>query len=229
MRGNGPSGVVQQERVVPDGCIDIIFVRRSPTADYRVSVVGTMTAPVFEALADYVDYIGIRFAPGGFMHFFDMPPDQLTDRVVLFESLSSSSMPAEQMAENDNIQARLRILEDDLNWRLTSERQDPILTSLLEIISLSRGNVPMRQLADAANWSPRHLRRAFRESVGVSPKTFCRITRFKNALRALRHSLQPDLLTVALDAGYYDQAHFIHDFNHLYGSSPSIVLKDRDS
>lgn len=221
-------GTATHQRIVPDGCIDIIFVRRSPTADYRAYVVGTMTRPIFEDLTDHPDYIGIRFAPGGFGYFFKIRPSDLTDQIVALEDPLIWAV-AERIAATDDIQTRLDILERHLGGQFTSERHNPIIEQMVATITARRGNVTVAELARKAAWSPRHLRRTFGVSIGLSPKTFCRIIRFKSALRALRHRCQPDLLAVALDSGYYDQAHFIHEFNSFYGASPSAAFKDHCS
>ena len=218
----------RRQRVVPDGCVDILLIRRSPAECYKAYVVGTMTTPIFEDLTARAEYLGIRFAPGGFNHFFGIPARELTDQIVPLESLPASFPSAEQLAESPDIPTRFAILENSLSQRLPSDRQDPTLEKVLDTISACRGSVAISQLARIACRSPRHLRRRFHESVGVGPKTFCRIIRFKNALHMLRHEPSPDLLQVALRAGYYDQAHFIHDFNRFYGASPSAVLNDCD-
>lgn len=97
---------------------------------------------------------------------------------------------------------------------------------ILETISARHGNVSMTQLGRMTGWSTRHLRRTFHDSIGVGPKTFCRIIRFMNAFRVLRRNPRPSFLDVALAAGYYDQAHFIHEFEDFYGSSPSTIFEN---
>ena len=223
----GP-GVCRRQRITPDGCIDILFVRRCPTENFQAFVVGTMTRPIFEELTGPVEYLGVRFAPGGFGHFFRTPAGELTDRIVPLDSLSAVCTAAAQLADAPDVQTRLKILEDVLNQRFPLEKPDPILMKVLEIISACQGAVTVERLARVAGWSPRHLRRVVRASVGVGPKTFCEIVRFKTAVRSLRRQPRPDLLAIALEAGYYDQAHFIHDFQRFYGSSPSTVLRSRD-
>ncbi len=220
-------GARRRQRVVPDGCIDLLFVRHGPTEDFRAFVVGTMTRPIFEDLTARAEYLGVRFAPGGFGHFFRTPAREVTDRIVPWESLSAPSALVERVANAPDVRMRLGILEDFLQQQLLSEEPDPILTAVLRAICAARGVVSVARLAHLAGWSPRHLRRVFHEWVGVGPKVFCEIVRFKNARRALCRRPRPDLLQVALEAGYYDQAHFIHDFDRFYGSSPSTICRDR--
>jgi AraC-like DNA-binding protein len=222
---SGP-GTGRRQRVVPDGCIDIIFVRRCPTEDYEALVVGTMTKPIFAESTARTEYLGIRFAPGGFTHLFAAPAAELTDRIVPLEDLSLSFPSIDALADRSDVQARIRGIEEALERHVPLGGPEPILAQVLETISACRGTITIARLADLAGWSPRHLGRKLHASVGVGPKTFCRIMRFKTALRTLRRKPPPDLLQVALEAGYYDQAHFIHDFNRFYGASPSTVFKD---
>lgn len=221
------SAVCGRQHVTPDGCIDIIFRRRSPTEAFTAFVVGAMTRPIFEDLAPRAEYLGIRLAPGGFGHFFPVPAGELTDRIVPLEYLSASSRLIEAVANAPDGRARLQAIEEGLGRWLRSAEPEPILATALDTILASGGMVSVARLARRAGWSPRHLQRVFRERVGVGPKMFCRIVRFKGALHTLRHRRRPDLLQVALEAGYYDQAHFIHDFDRFYGSSPSTVCRDR--
>ncbi|MCL5279476.1 MAG: helix-turn-helix domain-containing protein [Planctomycetes bacterium] len=132
---------------------------------------------------------------------------------------------AERVTNTLTVPARLAVLEGALEEQLLSEKQDPILTDVLRTVSACRGSARIESLARLAGWSPRRLRRVFHEGVGVGPKMFCEIVQFNNALRVLGRPSRPDLLDVALEAGYYDQAHFIHGFQRFYGSSPSTVLR----
>ncbi len=213
-----------QQRIVPDGCIDVIFVRHAPTESYRGLVVGTMTKPIVEDVTGGAQYFGIRFAPGGFTRLFGHPVHEFTDQTVALDDLSLPLMSGEQPAEHPGVEASFRMLEDCLSPHVARARLTPVVDEAIRMISASRGSVTVAQLAVAVDYSPRQLLRVFRESVGVGPKAYCRIVRFKTALRALRRRPQPNLLQIALDAGYYDQAHFIHEFNTFYGSSPSAAV-----
>lgn len=225
LRFDRAASTAGHQRVVPDGCIDIILARHSPTEQYRASIVGTMTRPVLEELAGHVDYVGIRFAAGGFRRFFDIPAGELTDRIVPLDDVAGF-LPVEQVAGCADTPWRVRTIEDALRRRLVSGKPDATLAGVLAAISAARGNASIEELARLAGCSPRHLHRLFVDAVGAGPRVFCKVVRFQHALRALRQSRRPDLLGIALDAGYYDQAHFIHDFNRFYGASPSTVGKD---
>jgi AraC-like DNA-binding protein len=74
--------------------------------------------------------------------------------------------------------------------------------------------------------SERHLRRVFREAVGVSPKAFTKLTRFHRALRAAREDGGANWASIAADAGYYDQAHLIAEFRAIAGAPPRAFLNE---
>jgi AraC-like DNA-binding protein len=64
------------------------------------------------------------------------------------------------------------------------------------------------------------MERRFREAVGVSPKTLARIVRFQEVLR--RSPAESASADVALDCGYYDQAHLLRDFRDFAGVVPTL-------
>jgi AraC-like DNA-binding protein len=72
--------------------------------------------------------------------------------------------------------------------------------------------------------SERHLRRVFRETVGMGPKAFARLARFSRALRAARESDPVSWAGIAAATGYYDQAHLIAEFRAIAGATPQELL-----
>ena len=74
--------------------------------------------------------------------------------------------------------------------------------------------------------SERHLRRVFRETVGMSPKGFARLARFRHALRIVREDSRLSWAAIAAAAGYYDQAHLIEEFRAIAGVTPRMLLSE---
>ena len=97
--------------------------------------------------------------------------------------------------------------------------------AITEIFKTS-GMVSITNLAEQSEISPRHFRRKFKEIVGISPKYFCKVIQLNAVFKVLKSSDGDDekLRTIALDHGYFDQAHFINDFNRLIGEFPSKFL-----
>ena len=75
--------------------------------------------------------------------------------------------------------------------------------------------------------SPRRFIQVFREEVGLTPKLFCRIRRFQEVLGLIGRGQHVEWAEVALACGYFDQAHFIHDFRAFSGLNPKAYLAHR--
>lgn len=85
------------------------------------------------------------------------------------------------------------------------------------------GSANVNSVARKLGVSGRHLRRVFRETLGVSPKTYAKLTRFHRALAAARENLSASWTSIAADSGYYDQAHLIAEFRAVTGMTPQAL------
>ena len=95
--------------------------------------------------------------------------------------------------------------------------------TLLEIFK-NNGAVLVSDLVQKTSLSNRHFRRKFKELVGVSPKYYCKVIQLNSVFETLKSGSSEKIHSLALDYGYYDQAHFINDFNKLIGESPVNFL-----
>ena len=86
----------------------------------------------------------------------------------------------------------------------------------------SDGAAPIGALAAELGWSRRHFAVRFRDELGMPPKALARLLRFERAVKRLRAG--DELADLALDAGYYDQAHFNRDFRAFAGTTPTEYL-----
>jgi AraC-like DNA-binding protein len=79
--------------------------------------------------------------------------------------------------------------------------------------------VSLRQLASQAGLSPYRLSRTFHTELGMPPSVYQRQLRIDRAKRELRSGAPP--ATVAVDCGFYDQAHLSRVFKRHVGTTPS--------
>jgi AraC-like DNA-binding protein len=84
-------------------------------------------------------------------------------------------------------------------------------------------------VSDRTGLSARRFIDVFRKEVGLTPKLFCRVRRFQRVLRHITAGQKVDWAEIALTCGYFDQAHFIHDFRAFSGINPSSYLADHTS
>ena len=100
---------------------------------------------------------------------------------------------------------------------------------LLEILReaahpLWDGDKAYDPVIDAIGISARRFEQLFAEQVGLTPKLFCRIQRFQRVLHLINEQADIDWSDIALSCGYFDQSHFIHDFQSF---SPEASLTER--
>ncbi len=214
-------------RICPDGCADVLL-----TSDGRVRAVGTMRSAAVVPLAGRVDSLGVRFEPGEALAFFDVPLIELTDTTTTAEALGwhAAWELRERLADAPTTADRiallgpaLRVRREQATRRATSERVRAAVR-LLE-----RSNMDVRRVCEAVGASERALERRFREMVGLSPKGFARVTRFRRALEQIQRRPRPRYAAIALEAGYADQAHFIREFRSLAGVTPAGYAHEWDA
>jgi len=220
-----------QHRVIPDGCVDIIFDLNVHSYKKAASIVGTMTKPIFAELKGRVNYLAIRFLPSGFLHFFNSPAYYFTDRIIPLEMISGKRERdlTEQLVIENPIHNKIKLLESYMENLLSANNtNDAVVKHAIYCILKNKGDIKIPELTTITSSSQRQLRRRFDRWIGVSPKAFCRIIRFQSILRTLPLSSKCNLLSIALDGGYYDQSHFIHEFNSYYGLNPTEFLKSKN-
>ena len=225
----------QVERILPDGCVELILNFGSRITQHTGSktdiqprnfLVGQMTGPVLISPAGDVDLLGIRFRPGGAFPFIQIPMNEISDQVVELGSLSS--VLEHQLLSACNLAAtsaaRVEAVVASLAERLPVV-QDVNLMAIAELVVKSGGMRSVDHLAQDAGISCRQLERRFLRGIGLGPKVLSRILRFQQVFRAVERA-DNSWAAVALECGYYDQAHLIRDFNQFAQQSPKVLFAE---
>ena len=95
------------------------------------------------------------------------------------------------------------------------------LRRVVELIMASLSEeVSLLAMAKEANVGPFYFTRMFRKTLGVTPHRFVVRQRVQKSLRLIRER-KLSLSQVAVEAGFYDQAHFTHAFRAIVGTTPA--------
>lgn len=89
----------------------------------------------------------------------------------------------------------------------------------------SQLDLPIQQLAEKVNMTPRHFRRLFQQETGLCPKVYQQRVRVSVASQHIRSGRYGKLLDIAHDCGFHDQAHFITTFRQYTGQTPSAYAQ----
>jgi len=226
----------RRERVLPTGAVQVIlnlerdFLLDCPegASDLRMPpalVVGARSAYEIIDSSDMADLIGIVFAPGGFSAFAADAVDLFSNRSVDLEDAWGASVRhlRDRLRELPGPRERLRCLESFLVERFAPRltRHGPWRSSEIDFAVRAFGSAPgiatVRDVARRTGWSERRFSQVFREEVGLSPKTWCRVQRFQRAVRQLHAGADVPWAEMALDCGFYDQSHFANEFRAFSG------------
>ncbi|MDK1373207.1 MULTISPECIES: helix-turn-helix domain-containing protein [unclassified Sinorhizobium] len=207
--------------VVPDGCVDIIWISGG------LAVVGPDKVAAFPELVAGETVVGVRFRIGSAASWLRTPLDAITGKTVPLEVFWGRAARAleTQMADATDPAARIAVLHAALQGRLATVK--PLSSEIAACVALlenGRSAVePIRTLVQETGTTERTLRRRCHEHFGYGAKTLDRILRLQRFLRACRAWPQNTLATLALDAGYADQAHLSREAKELTSLTPSAI------
>jgi AraC-like DNA-binding protein len=171
--------------------------------------------------------IQIDFTILGMRLFLGRPLADLTNRGVALEDIfgSDANRLTSELHDAPTWEARFDLLDREIASRIASAKRpaSEVLCTWTRIVN-SGGTVTIRSLVEETGWSQKHLIGQFREHIGLAPKMFARVMRFGSAIDRLRHRDHTSLTELALDCGYYDQAHFDRDFRAFAGVTPTELI-----
>lgn len=212
--------------IVADGCIDIFFEIKKPDNSY---VMGFCKKYTEFHLSDSFHYIGIRFLPTAFPKIFDVDASELSNKVTDLKLITK--ITSNFISNYINLSLtfnQVKILFDNHFIELISKKSfnfDNRFNNALAIILQNQGVVSIEKELNTGI-SPRQLRRLFEFYVGDTAKTFSKVVRFQNILKAKPSRLSLRENKIFYDVGYYDQSHFIKEFQTFYGVTPSKAFKE---
>lgn len=238
MRGASAAALPEGHRILPDGCMEFVFQLGDPFLELQAGggwkqqparlLVGQMTHRVEVRPGGEIDTVGLHFHPAGASAFVEGSMKRFRDAIDdLDQALGEDLGPlALRLRQCDSNPARATLLMDWLQGRLRSA--DSLMTEASRRLQDSAGQLDIASLAGALGLGERQLRRRFEAAVGLAPKRFARLLRFQRVFEQQREADARLWAQVALECGYFDQAHFNRDFRAFSGLAPRQLLADAD-
>jgi AraC-like DNA-binding protein len=232
----GFEGTHQRERLLPNGESGIIFdLREQP-----VHIIDAGNTARFETFAPAIfcgartdcfvietsqqeRVIGIQFRAGGAFPFLAMPASEVANATYSLDDIwpGHAASIRDALMNACDVPSMFSILERALRSRLKDASPlHPAIAFSIGRLARAGDSVRVRDVADRVGLSSRRFMELFREQTGLTPKSFQRVRRFQQVLRTLHARSEENWATVAYNCGYYDQAHFIHDFRLFSGLTP---------
>lgn len=217
----------QTVRVLPDGCVDILF---NCTEDYDSNmapfvpyIIGAMTSFSDRKYDRKARIIGVRFHPCAIAAFTKVPVCEFTNDKVdtrLFQSLFSDFI-SEQLFGCGNETEQIHCIENYLLSKFGDLYGiDKQIVGTVKHIQATKGFMPINDLLNNVCLCQRQFERKFKNLTGITPKMFSAITRYAETKNFLKSNPNKSLFSTALECGYYDHSHLIRDFKRFGGTLP---------
>jgi len=167
---------------------------------------------------------GVKFRPGAFRPFLGRSVSTLRDRSLPLQDVfgdAAETWQAELSAQRHD-EAQVATAEHFLAARLPPADADVArVGEIVDIIAVDREIATVEQVLERCNIGKRTIQRLFNDYVGIGPKWVINRYRLHEALDRLAQGGAVDWAQLALELGYFDQAHFIRDFKALVGRPPA--------
>lgn len=221
-------------RILPDSCVELVIHYNQPyKTTFGNSEVATQPQSFVAAqMKNFIEiepngkigFVAIRFSAHGAYQFFGLPMTEIvngiTDLKFIWNSLAKEI--EETIIESKTNVQRISRMQNYLIAQLLKRGQpDLTVNYCLDLIYSAKGQLRIEDLSIRAGISNRQLLRRFNNCIGMPPKEFSKIIQFIGSLHYLRKNRDSSLAEAAQYCGYFDQAHFIHDFKNRTGLTPA--------
>jgi AraC-like DNA-binding protein len=233
--GTGPA----RQRVYPDGTMALVIHLKKSTVDFFIDAeaysvrVPTITGPYSRSF--HIDgsrpssMIGILFRPGAARAFFPVAAHELHNIDIALSDLypdDADRLLNDVCAAND-ADARFAVLERYLCRRLREAMPiHPAVRYAVGQLMREGGMANVRRIQVETGVSHTRMIQLFREHVGLTPKLFCRVRRFRAVLQGIGKGSPVNWAELAAECGYFDQAHLIRDFRVFAGMTPATYRRE---
>lgn len=194
-------------------------------------VSGVRTRPITIPSGKGSRMLIVAFKKGKAFPFYRFPMNKLTDMVAGADLAFGRKFHdlRHQLLAVKSADRMFELVETFLLRQAGDEIREDSSTRCIEYALFTIIHKPtlrcLQQLSEEIGYSQKHLIHLFREQVGVTPKQYLRIMRFQKAICTIERGQFRRWSQIALKSGYYDQAHFINDFKHFSGFTPSEYMK----
>lgn len=173
------------------------------------------------------ELLGAELTPTGYYKLFHQPAHRLTDSIADLSEIhrDAATQFEGHVRGTGGVADLIAHLERGLRQLASTAMRAPIVEAIVDDVHNCNGVVRVSDLCRKHAMSPRQMRRYFQHAVGVSPKHFSKICQVNAVVGAMKDNDSERLRSLALDHGFYDQAHFIRDFHSFVAMDPSGFLR----
>ncbi len=173
-----------------------------------------------------VSLIAVIFRPAAVHAFFNIPPNEMINRRISLDELNDEHLIElnKRLPGAKEIPESIKMIENYLISRLRQADLCNIGRLDTTIQSIRNGTHDVSALAGISCLGYKQFKRVFTRHIGLNPKEYIRITRFRKAIYLLQVNPGMNINQLAEECGYYDKSHLIKDLKEFSGHSPTSFL-----
>jgi len=224
----------EQVHVLPDVCVELFISHtEAPVAIidqqlHKNSMVNSrMNVSTSVQMRKGAGCIAVCFHPGMAYPFFSLPMSVLNNNSIPLNDIWGKVIAEleEKLATANDNKVRINIIQTYLLQLLQQTKPDIQIGNCINLIQKKPAEISLAKLHQITGYSQRHLARKFNQCIGLSPKEFLKVNRFVSSLRHLKNYPKLSLTQIAYQSGYFDQAHFIHDYKIYAQHTPKEIAR----
>lgn len=222
------------ERVIPTENIQLMFHYKNPFVVFHSNeFVSKQPRSIISGLSNnYSDVstagetgvVFVSFHPTGACHFFNFPLSEIENLSVDLTDIFNSEIRQieELLYLKDTIKEKVTVIENFLINRFSPipDYDNLLIQKGIELVKGYKGQINAKCLSESLYTSPKTLERKFAKYLGKTTKQLISLIRFQEVLRDFSCGDERSLTEFAVNNGYFDQSHFIHDFKSHTGYTP---------
>lgn len=219
-----PKSMPKQQTILPSVSNTLVYSIGNNNIVNGLRGVNTKPTMIGSFASQFDFMFLIEFQAGGLYPFIKVDQNLLLDHSYSFENISK--LLNKQIIEAYDMSSSISDLTDRLDTIFLScldiTAINPALSHGMKIVQASNGLIRSKDLAREVFYSEKQLNRLFQRNIGTSVKSFSRIVRMKYAIDLLNQHISLSQLPEI--TGHYDLSHFIHDFQNVYGLTPTEYI-----
>lgn len=231
---------IHQQKIIPDGFPEIIFHYGDP---YRINISGEWKAQSSKLLAGQIrnhfllentgssGMIGIKLKPEAVTALFGIHMESLTDAVADLDSVLPGQFDpvSDFLLGKEHFSKKVDKLTAFFEELVSSkEEADQSIQEVIRLIFEQNGVISISEMVEELSMNERKLERLFKKHIGLSPKFYSRIIRFNYIFKLIQEKTL-SWSELAHLSGYYDQSHFIKNFQEFTGEDPSQYFFEEET
>lgn len=195
-------------------------------------VTGQVTAPVYGEMVGELKSLMIFFRPSGMHRLFGNDLSELTNTskpLSDFLGQNEADLLLKDLTTQSENEKQIAVLNEFFRSRIPAEEKDEKFEKILDYIHSKQGDLSINEILETSFYPRRTLERHFKRKVGLSPKAYVQIYRFKCLIRFLENNPEITWSQLANQSGYFDQSHMSRYMKEYLKVSPnSLVTLDME-